>query len=203
MRVLLVDDHAVVRAGLHQLLVAAIGAEVQEAPDGPGALAMVACARPDLVILDLGLPGPGGLAVLPDLHRAGLRVLVLTMHTEPIYARRALQAGAAGFASKNIAPDALLGAVRAVLAGKRYVEPRIAHALAVTGLAGGDRLAALSARDLDIMRLLAAGRAMSEIAASLGVSYKTIANTASALRVKLGVARTADLIRLAIEMQGQ
>ena len=89
MRILLVDDHAVVRAGLGQLLTAAIGAIVQEAADGEAALACIAAARPDLVILDLGLPGQGGLALLPRLHQAGLRVLVLTMHTEPLYARRA------------------------------------------------------------------------------------------------------------------
>lgn len=202
MNILLVDDHAVVRAGLRQLLVAAIGANVGEAADATQALAMVARARPDLVILDLGLPGQGGLAILPALYQAGLRVLVLTMHTDTIYARRALDAGAAGYASKNIAPDELLNAVRQMLAGKSYMEPRIAQDLAATGL-DDTRLRGLTARDLDIMRLLAAGRGMSDIAASLQVSYKTIANTASLLRAKLGVARTADLIRLAIEMQGK
>ncbi len=202
MKILLVDDHAVVRAGLRQLLVAAIGADVAEAADAPAAQAAVARSRPDLVILDLGLPGQGGLAILPALRQAGLRVLVLTMHTDPIYARRAMDAGAAGYASKNIAPDALLDAVRLMLAGKPFMEPRIAEELADTGLDDG-RLQGLTARDLDIMRLLAAGRGMSDIAASLNVSYKTIANTASLLRAKLGVARTADLIRLAIEMQGR
>jgi DNA-binding NarL/FixJ family response regulator len=199
MRILLVDDHAVVRAGLRQLLGTALGADVQEAADGDAALAMAARLRPDLVILDLGLPGPGGLAILPRMVQAGLRVLVLTMHAEPVYARRALDAGAAGYASKNIDPDALLESVRLVLAGRRSVEPSIAQALAV--MDPGTGLAALTTRDLEIMRLLAAGRGMSDIAASLEVSYKTIANTASALRAKLGVARTADLIRLAIEMQ--
>ncbi len=203
MNILLVDDHAVVRAGLRQLLAASMSATIQEAPDAPAALALIATARPDLVILDLGLPGQGGLALLPRLHQAGLRVLVLTMHTEPLYARRALDAGAAGYASKNIAPEILLDAVRHILAGRRYIEPRIAEDLAEAGLDRSTRLRTLTARDLDIMRLLAAGQGMSDIATALDVSYKTIANTASAIRAKLGVARTADLIRLAIEMQSR
>ena len=164
---------------------------------------MVARTRPDLVILDLGLPGQGGLALLPRFVQAGLRVIVLTMHTELVYARRALDAGAAGYASKNIAPDALLEAVRLVLAGKHYVEPSIAQALALKGIDGDTRLDGLTTRDLDVLRLLAAGRGLSDIATALGVSYKTVANGASLLRSKLGVARTADLIRLAIEMQSR
>ncbi len=204
MRIILVDDHAVVRAGLRQMLMTSIGAEIEEASDGAALdLALARGAKPDLVVLDLGLPGPGGLALLPKLRAAGLRVLVLTMHAEPVYARRALDAGAAGYASKNIAPDELLEAVRLVHAGRRYVEPRIAQELAVTGLDGTNRLLGLTARDLDIMRLLAEGRGMSDIAAALGISYKTVANTAGAIRAKLGVVRTADLIRLAVEMQAK
>ena len=203
MRILLIDDHAVVRAGLCQLLVTAFGAAVAEADSAEAATAMVTRTRPDIVILDLGLPGQGGLALLPRLVQAGLRVIVLTMHTELVYARRALDAGAAGYASKNIAPEALLEAVRLVLAGKHYVEPSIAQALALMGPDGDGRLDGLTTRDLDILRLLAAGRGLSDIAAALGVSYKTIANGASLLRSKLGVARTADLIRLAIELQSR
>jgi len=202
MRILLVDDHAVVRAGLGQLLAASLGAQVSEAADTSAAMVLVAQSRPDLVILDLGLPGPGGLALLPSLAAAGLRVLVLSMHIEPLYARRALEAGARGYVSKNIAPDDLLDAVRQVGDGKHYVEASIAQELALHRIEAGDRLHQLTPRDLDIMRLLAAGNSLSGIAASLGVSYKTIANTASLLRTKLGVARTADLIRIAIEMQG-
>jgi DNA-binding NarL/FixJ family response regulator len=201
MRILLVDDHAVVRAGLRQLLVASLGAEVNEAPDAPTALALAAKSRPDLVILDLGLPGQGGLSLLPSLVQAGLRVLVLSMHTEPLYAHRALEAGARGYVSKNIAPEHLLTAIGQVAEGKRYIEQDIAQELALHRIEAGDRLHQLTPRDLDIMRLLAAGRSLSDIAESLGVSYKTIANTASLLRTKLGVARTADLIRMAIEMQ--
>ncbi len=202
MKILLIDDHAVVRAGLRQLLVASLGADVTEAADAAAALLVLAGYRPDLVILDLGLPGPGGLSLLPRLAEEGLRVLVLSMHTEPLYAHRALEAGARGYVSKNISPENLLVAAAQVADGKRYIEQEIAQELALHRIEAGDRLHQLSPRDLDIMRLLAAGRSLSDIATSLGVSYKTIANTASLLRTKLGVARTADLIRMAIEMQG-
>jgi DNA-binding NarL/FixJ family response regulator len=119
------------------------------------------------------------------------------MHAEPLYARRALEAGAHGYVSKNAAPDELMTAIRRVAAGGRYVEAEIAQALALG--AGGESLDALSARELEILRLLAAGSSLAEIAEALGASYKTIANTCTLIKSKLGVDRTADLVRLAIE----
>jgi DNA-binding NarL/FixJ family response regulator len=200
MKILVVEDHAVVRAGLHQILVAMIAAEVRESADGEAALAVIAGWRPDLVILDLGLPGQGGLALLPRLHKAGLRVLVLSMHAEPLYATRALEAGALGYLSKNADPEELLAAVRMAGEGRRYIEPRIAQDMALHRIDAGDRLHQLTQRDMEIMRLMASGSSLAEIAAVFGISYKTVANTVSLIRTKLGVARTADLIRLAIDM---
>jgi DNA-binding NarL/FixJ family response regulator len=201
MKILVVDDHAVVRAGLHQMLAAMIGADVREAADGDAAQAVLAEWRPDVVILDLGLPGQGGLALLPAMQKAGLRVLVVSMHAEPLYATRAREAGALGYASKNIAPDELVGAVRLIADGQRFIEPRIAQELALQRIDAGDRLHQLTQRDLEIMRLMAAGKSLSEIAGVFGISYKTVANTVSLIRTKLGVSRTADLIRLAIDMR--
>jgi DNA-binding NarL/FixJ family response regulator len=126
-------------------------------------------------------------------------VLVLSMHAEPLYARRALEAGAAGYVTKNASPDELLAAVRKVTAGGRYVEAALAQALAVQGGAGSEGLGALSAREIEIMRLLAKGASLAEIAAAVGVGYKTVANSCSLIKSKLGVSRTADLVRLAIE----
>ena len=200
MKILVVEDHAVVRAGLHQILVAMIAGEVREAADGEAALAIMAAWRPDLVILDLGLPGQGGLALLPRLQKLALRVLVLSMHAEPLYATRALQAGALGYLSKNANPEELLAAVRMVGDGKRYIEPRIAQDMALHRIDAGDRLHQLTQRDMEIMRLMASGSSLAEIAAVFGISYKTVANTVSLIRTKLGVARTADLIRLALDM---
>jgi DNA-binding NarL/FixJ family response regulator len=202
-KILLVDDHAVVRAGLHQMFASMMDAEVREAADGDAAHLVLATWRPDLVILDLGLPGQGGLALLPGFSKSGLRVLVVSMHAEPFYATRALEAGALGYVSKNIAPDELLVAVRTVADNRRYIEPRIAQELALQRIDAGDRLHQLTQRDMEIMRLMAGGRSLSEIAAVFGISYKTVANTVSLIRTKLGVSRTADLIRLAIEMRSE
>ena len=198
MKILIVDDHAIVRDGLSRLLAADGDHEVKLAATGREALLLARSFHPALVILDLNLPGLGGLELLRRLVaiEAG-RILVLSMHAEPLYARRSLEAGAHGYVSKNAAPDELLTAVRRVAAGGRYVEAEIAQALALG--AGVETLNALSPRELEIMRLLAAGSSLAEIAEALGASYKTIANTCTLIKSKLGVARTADLVRLAIE----
>lgn len=199
MNILLVDDHAIVRDGLRRLLEASTGNTVFEAVDGREALSTLAVRRIDLVILDLNLPGLGGLELLRRMLEIGrVKVLVLSMHAEPLYAARALDAGAAGYVSKNASPDELLTAVQRVGAGGRYVENEIAQALALVGPPDAS-IGQLTARELEIMRLLAAGRGLAEIAEALGVAYKTVANTCSQMKSKLGVSRTADLVRLAIE----
>ena len=198
MNILIVDDHALVRAGLKRLLAPLCDGEILEAADGREALARLRAGKLDLVILDLNLPGLGGLELLRRMIQVGAGpILVLSMHAEPLYARRALEAGAAGYVSKNAAPDELLDAVRRVAAGRRYVEAEIAQALALG--ATPESVDALNLRELEIMRLLAGGASLAEIAAALGVGYKTIANTLSLIKSKLGVARTADLVRLAID----
>ena len=168
------------------------------AATGREALAAARAFRPALTILDLNLPGLGGLELLRRMAQIGAgRILVLSMHAEALYARRSLEAGAHGYVSKNAAPDELMAAVRRVAAGGRYIEAEIAQALALGD--GAEALDALSPRELEIMRLLAAGASLAEIAEALGASYKTIANTCTLIKSKLGVARTADLVRLAIE----
>jgi two-component system, NarL family, invasion response regulator UvrY len=196
--ILLVDDHALVRAGVKRLLATLPEAEVLEASDGREALAMMRQRRPDLVILDLNLPGLGGLELLRRMVHAGAGpILVLSMHGEPLYAKRALEAGAAGYMTKNASPDELLTAVRRVTAGGRYVEAELAQALAAP--IAGAPLDSLTARELEIMRLLAGGASLAEIASAVGVGYKTVANNCVQIKSKLGVSRTADLVRLAIE----
>jgi two-component system invasion response regulator UvrY len=197
MTILIVDDHAIVRDGLRRLL--AGEGEILEAANGRDAIALVRARAPELTVLDLNLPGLGGLELLRRLIQAGAgRILVLTMHAEPLYAKRALEAGAAGYVTKNASPDELLTAVRRVAAGGRYVEAELAQALAVQA-AEGPGFDNLSPRELEIMRLLAGGSSLAEIAEALGVGYKTVANTCSQIKSKLGVSRTADLVRLAIE----
>ncbi len=199
MNILLVDDHALVRAGLKRLLSSISDGEIVECADGRDALNRARVMKPDLIVLDLNLPGLGGLELLRRLIQQGAGpILVLTMHAEPLYAKRALEAGAAGYMTKNASPDELLTAVRRVTAGGRYVEAVLAQELAlqVNATPGLD---ILSARELEIMRLLAKGASLAEIAAAVGVGYKTIANNCSQIKSKLGVSRTADLVRLAIE----
>jgi two-component system invasion response regulator UvrY len=196
--ILIVDDHAIVRDGLARLLASDGDHAVSQAADGREALALARNLRPDLIVLDLNLPGLGGLELLRRLVQAGAsKILVLSMHAEPLYARRAMEAGAAGYVSKNAAPAELLTAVRRVAGGRRYVEAEIAQALALG--ANAETFDALNPRELEILRLLAGGSSLAEIAAALGVGYKTVANTLTLIKSKLGVARTADLVRLAID----
>jgi len=200
MTILLVDDHALVRAGLKRLLATLDQGEILEAANGQDALALLRAEKPALVILDLNLPGLGGLELLRRMIQAGARaILVLTMHAEPLYAKRALEAGAAGYVTKNASPDELLTAVRRVTAGGRYVEAELAQALAAPQAGGRQTLDNLTARELEIMRLLAKGASLAEIADAVGVGYKTVANNCGQIKSKLGVSRTADLVRLAIE----
>jgi two-component system invasion response regulator UvrY len=202
MKVLIVDDHAIVRSGLKRLLAALPNAEIREAPTGRDALAMYREERADIVLLDINLPGIGGLELLGRilLLDKTARILMFSMHAEAVYAGRALQAGALGYVSKNAAPDEVLNAIRKVSEGGRYIENEIAQELALQPAPGSDPLQQLTERDLEILRLLGEGRSLAEIAEALGVSYKTIANTSSQIKGKLGVTRTADLIRLSVEM---
>ncbi len=201
MNILLVDDHAILRAGLRKLLSSVFDGEVFEAANGREAVALALTRKLDLILLDLNLPELGGLELLERLLQVSQApVLVLSMHAEPFYVTRTLEAGASGYISKAAPPEELLNAIRKVTAGGRYIEAELAQMLAAqTEVAGGPSLEQLSSRDMELLRLLGAGRTLSEIADALGLSYKTVANTCSAMKAKLGVARTADLVRLAVQ----
>jgi two-component system invasion response regulator UvrY len=201
MKLLLVDDHAIVRAGLRRLFAVLPGVQISEAATGREALALVRAERPALIILDLNLPGLGGLELMRRLltEHPEARLVVLSMHAETFYAMRALRAGAVGYLSKNASPEELLEAVRRVAGGGRYIEAEIAQGLALEAAETVDLKDQLTERDLEIMRLLGDGQSLSDIADALGVSYKTVANTCSQMKAKLGVARTIDLVRLSIE----
>lgn len=197
MKIMVVDDHAMIRTGLKQVCAALWDAAILEADTGAAALELQTRERPQVTILDLNMPGVSGLELLRQLvdTDAGARILVFSMHGEPIYAARALEIGAKGYLSKNASPEELRAALTRIAAGLTYVENEIAQNLAA--LPGRQHL---SERDLEILRLLGEGRSFTEIAAVLGLGYKTVANTATLIKSKLGVARTADLIRLSVEM---
>lgn len=202
MKILLVDDHLIVRSGLRKLLASVADARISEAATGREALLRLRQDRPDLVLLDLNLPGIGGLELLRRmlLEEQSVRIIVLSMHAEPLYATRAMELGARGYLSKNASAEELLTAIKRVWEGGRYIENDIAQALALQRVAPDQGLQELTERDIEIMRLLTEGLSLTEIAAALGVSYKTVANACSQIKSKLGVTRTNDLVRLAMTL---
>jgi len=200
--ILLVDDHAVVREGVRRLLMDLPGITVHEAGNGADALDLFQREMIDIVLLDLNLSGIGGLELLRRMlkERPNARIIVFSMHSEPLYAARAMRLGAKGYVSKSAASDELLTAIRRVARGRQYIERDVADQLATSTYAGDDPLQVLTAREVDILRMLGDGRSISQIADALGVSYKTIANTCSVMKNKLGLNRTADLIRTSVAL---
>lgn len=195
MKLLLVDDHPIVRAGVRRLLATVPGILVNEAADGREALAAFRQDKPDIVVLDLNLPGIGGIELLRRFVLEEARVLIFSMHAEPLYVTNAMQAGAMGYVSKTAPPEEILEAVTKVAAGGRYIEREIAQELALSGQPQPQ----LTPRDIEILRLLAKGDRLGEIATAIGVSYKTVANTVSLIKTKLGAGSNAELVRIAIE----
>lgn len=201
LKILLVDDHSVVRAGVRRLLEAIDGTQILEAETGHETLAQFRAEQPDLVLLDLNMQGVGGLELLRRLllEDKKARVIVFTMHSEPIYAARALKLGAKGYVTKSASADELVAAVRKVADGGHYIEAELAEKLAIGRFDGEDPLHQLSTREVEILRLLGDGKSLTAIAETLGVSYKTVANTCSLIKNKLGLQRTADLIKVSLE----
>lgn len=208
MKLLIVDDHAIVREGLRRLLAPEGGKlalpelSIAEAASAQEAAELHRSTRFDIVLLDLNLPGGSGLELLRALRAMdpAVRVLVFSMYAEALYVARALEAGARGYVSKGAGAAELLAGIRKVAAGGEYVERELAAQLLALRGRGDDPLHRLSAREADIMRLLGEGKSLAVIADALGVTYKTVANSVSLIKAKLGAERVADLIRIAIEM---
>ncbi|WP_347279474.1 response regulator transcription factor [Plasticicumulans sp.] len=203
-RILLIDDHAVVRTGVRRMLESrGIGRVVAEADSGEQGYAYFVESPCDLVILDLCMPGRGGLETLLRLRQRAplLPVLVFSMHEDGVFATQALEAGALGYVSKSAPPEELIAAVVAALAGRRYLSADIARHLALAAREPQQtRLDRLSPREFEIFRLLASGCTAQDIAARLKLSTKTVANYGSLIRAKLGVVSSAELARLAIRL---
>lgn len=201
-RVLLVDDHAVVRAGYRLLLQNAPEIEVvAEAETGEAACQRFAELAPDVVIMDLSLPGIGGLEAIRRirLRDENARILVFSMHQETLFVEQALAAGARGYITKRSAPQVLVAAVKEIAAGGRHLDAEIAERLAFQKVRGQDTpLTGLSTREFEIFCLLAEGLNAFDIAKRLSLSYKTVANYSTQLKSKLKVGTVAELTRLAI-----
>jgi DNA-binding NarL/FixJ family response regulator len=201
-KILLVDDHAVVREGYRSVLQKQPGLHVvAEATDGAEAYRLFKEIKPDLVIMDLTMPGIGGIEAIRRIRQwdPNARILVFTMHQNAAFAVQAIRAGARGYVTKTSPPETLVRAAKDILAGAIAVSPDIDHELALSRVAG-ERVAAdvLSAREFEVLRMLVAERNTEQIADTLHLSPKTVANLRSLIKDKLGVASDIELVRLAL-----
>jgi DNA-binding NarL/FixJ family response regulator len=198
--VLLVDDHPIVRQGLGRVLAAEFpDLRISEALDGDAAFEKLGAAAYHLVLLDLALPGEGGLAVLRRMRREypAIPVLVVSMHSVDQFAQRALQAGAVGYLTKGADPRDLVRAVRQALAGEKYLPPELEEAARLA--AHPPKHEALSDREYQVLRLIGSGRTVSEISRQLGVSVKTISTYRARILEKLQLRTSAELIKYALD----
>ena len=205
MRVLIVDDHPIVISGCKALLASDAQVEVRDAADAEAGQALYFAWKPDVAVVDLNLPGLSGLEVCRRILQRDeqAKIIIFTMNDDPVFAARAIEAGAKGYIAKNDDPSLFADAVRQVARGGVYLHPDLARQIAfLRANANANKVASLSARELEILRMLAAGRSMGDIADALHVSYKTVANNCTALKQKLGARSSMDLMRIAMETGG-
>jgi len=203
-KVLIVDDHPIVRKGLRQMIEEALDMVVAgEAASGGEALALTRAERFDVLVLDLTMPDGDGIEVLGRLRaeQPDLPVLIISMHPEDQYAVRLLQAGAAGYLSKKETPEKVVAAIRTVVQGKKFFSAHVAQELAKTLRSGSERRPheRLSEREFQIMRLIVSGLSTREIATQLSLSENTVRTYRTRLFKKMGLKREADLVRYALQ----
>ena len=201
MRVLIVDDHPIIVSGCRALLEGEPDIQVNEAQDGAAGFAAFFNVKPDVGVIDINLPGYSGLELLRRIleREPEARLVIFSMNDDPIVAARAIEAGAKGYIAKNDDPALFADAIKTVANGGRYLHPEMARRIAFLRAGPSpDAVANLSDRELEILRLLAAGRTMTQIADLLNVSYKTIANNCTQLKQKVGARSAMDLMRIAI-----
>ena len=204
LRILIADDHTVVRKGLRQILLDEFPAAIiEEVADAEELIKKVMAAQWDVVVSDLSMPGRSGLDALQQIKLIypDLPVLILSIHPEEQYALRALKSGASGYLSKDTAPDELVKAVKKVLLGKKYISQSIAEKLVNTFSSNTDRNPHenLSDREFDVMKLLANGKSVSEIADILSLSVTTVSTYRARVMVKMDMKSNSDLTKYAIE----
>lgn len=203
-KVMIVDDHDLVRTGLRHILSQCSDIEVvAEAASGEDALREVRTCDPDVILLDISMPGLSGFEVCDRLHKhhKEVRVIILTAHAKEPYPSRLLEAGASGYLTKSCAAEELQSAIRKVGAGQRYIGSEIAQQLAIAMLPGskGSPFEGLSAREMEVVLMLIQGMAMQDIADALSLSPKTVATYKYRVYEKLGVNNEVALTRLALE----
>ncbi|MGD9017005.1 MAG: response regulator transcription factor [Desulfobacterales bacterium] len=204
-RVLLADDHSIVRDGLRRIIEDSGDMEVVgEAADGRDAIRQIASTQPEIAVIDISMPGLDGLEVVSRLRKEApdIPVLILTMHEEAQYVVRAIEAGAMGYLTKQSAPEQLVAAIRKIYNGQRYITEDASEALALRvarGSAGQTPLDTLSMRELQVLRRLAMGHTSREIAEAYSISIKTVDTYRARLLKKLDLRNNAELIRFAIQ----
>jgi DNA-binding NarL/FixJ family response regulator len=200
--VVLVDDHAVVREGYRRLLERTEDiAVVAEAASGEEAYRVVSATQPEVTVMDINLPGMGGIEAVRRIvaRLPEAKVLMFSMHEDTLFSSRALQAGARGYVTKSAAPEVLVEAVRLVSQGKLYISHEMAQELAMQMMPGRENpIDTLSAREFEVFRLLVAGHKLQEISKILCLSYKTVANYQSSIKHKLDVSNSAQVVRVAL-----
>ncbi len=205
-RVLIIDDHPIVRTGIRSLLVEASDIQViSEAGSGEVGLEQTLSMRPEVVILDISLPGMSGMEVLRSLKEQApeTAVLVLSLHPEDRYAIRLLRAGASGYLTKGAPSEMLIRAIRKVSSGGKFISPEVAERLAFSLDEGfkGPLHETLSRRELEVMRFLASGKTVTEIGHHLMISVKTVSTYRRRILEKMAMQSTADIVRYAVENQ--
>jgi len=202
MRILIADDHPIVASGCRTVLADEPEIAVLEASDAESAERIFLAERPDISVIDINLPTVSGFELARRIlaQDASARIIMFSMNDDPVFVARAIEIGAKGYVSKAGDPQDLVEAIREVGKGGVYLPPAMARNIAFAGPAAGKSpLSKLSSREMEILRLLSSGKTLSEIAWLVHSPYKTVANTSSIIRQKLGVRTSADLVRLAIE----
>jgi DNA-binding NarL/FixJ family response regulator len=200
-KILIADDHAVVRQGLRTLLEQAGYEVIAEAGSGEQACLLLQELHPDIVLLDLDMPGVGGLEALKRMlaRNPSLRILIFSMHDDHVYATRAVQAGAKGYIVKTDAPEKLLEAVQKIIGGGCYVGHEIAQSLVMHKFYETENpVSTLSPREFEVFRRISEGQSLSKMATQLQIGYKTAANIQTQVRQKMGAETTGQLVHLAI-----
>ena len=202
-KVLIVDDHPVVLSGCRSLFAGDPSVKIEEASDAKTGHRAFIQKKPDVTVIDINLPDVSGFELMRRIRKddPAARIIMFSMNYDPAFVVRAVELGAQGYVSKGDDPRVLVKAVRKVAAGDNFISPQLAEAVTFSGAAiKANPASQMTARELEILRLLGRGDKIVEVADTLGISYKTVANTTSLLKQKLGAKNHSDLIRIAVEM---
>jgi DNA-binding NarL/FixJ family response regulator len=203
-KILIVDDHPMVVSGCRSLFASDPGVDIEEAGDAASGHRAFVRSHPDVTIIDVKLPDVSGFELMRRIRKTepGAKIIIFSMNGDPAFVVRAVEMGVQGYLSKSDDPRLFVKAVRRVIAGENYISPRLAEAVTFSAATlRADPASQLSSRELEILGLLAKGHTISETADALDISYKTVANTTSLLKQKLGAKAHSDLIRIAVGME--